>query len=141
MNMSNISKNVKIIINTLESNRNCILPTTGSYRFQTEDFIAKLMQNQKRENPKHSSLQAWTSDGIPRRWWLVVMIGDEDGDDSMSMSTYSQKRMPIKIQAKLTTRFLLRTITDEWASMASGLTSRTPGWAVIAPWSLFSAPG
>jgi hypothetical protein len=58
MNMSNISKNVKIIMNTVESNRNGLLPTTGSYRFQTEDFIAKLMQNQKRENPKHSSLQA-----------------------------------------------------------------------------------
>jgi len=32
------------------------------------------------------------------------MIGDENGDDSVSVSTYSQKRMPIQIQALQTTR-------------------------------------
>jgi hypothetical protein len=48
---------------------------------------------------------------LSQRFWVVVMIGDEN--DSMSMSTYSQKRMPIQIQAKPTTRLLFRTVTEE----------------------------
>jgi hypothetical protein len=45
----------------------------------------------------------------------MVMIGDENGDDSVSVSFYSQKRMPspIPIQAKPTTLLRLRTVTEE----------------------------
>jgi hypothetical protein len=43
----------------------------------------------------------------------MVMIIDENGDDSVSVSTYSQKQMPIQIQAKSTSRLLLRTVTEE----------------------------
>ncbi len=35
------------------------------------------------------------------------------GDDYMSVSAYSQKRMPIQIQAKPTAWLLLRTVTEE----------------------------
>jgi len=38
--------------------------------------------------------------------------GDENGNDSMSVSPFSQKWMRIKIQAKLTARLLLRTVTE-----------------------------
>jgi hypothetical protein len=42
------------------------------------------------------------------------MIGDENGDDSMSVSTYSQKRMQMQITAKLTTtRLLIKTVTEK----------------------------
>jgi hypothetical protein len=37
----------------------------------------------------------------------VLIIGDENGDDSVSVSTYSQNQMLIKIQAKPTNRLLL----------------------------------
>jgi len=89
---------------------------------QTEVFIAKLMQNQKRGNQKQnhckvrrnlkkpwqkseqlSFIPGWTSGEIPQRWWLVLMIGDENGDDSMSVSPYSQKY----------TWLLLKTVTDK----------------------------
>jgi hypothetical protein len=43
----------------------------------------------------------------------MVKIGDKNGDDSMSVSTYSKKPMPIKIQAKSTTQRLRRTVTEE----------------------------
>jgi hypothetical protein len=36
-----------------------------------------------------------------------------NSDDSMSMTTYSQKPMPIQIQGKPTAWLLLRTITEE----------------------------
>jgi hypothetical protein len=35
------------------------------------------------------------------------------GDDTMFVSTYSQKQMPIQIQAKQTTQLLLRIVTEE----------------------------
>ncbi len=35
-----------------------------------------------------------------------VMIGDENGDDSVSVSAYSQNRTTIQIQAKLTALML-----------------------------------
>jgi hypothetical protein len=38
----------------------------------------------------------------------MVTIGDENGDDSVSISTYSQKRMPIQIKAKPTAQLLLK---------------------------------
>jgi hypothetical protein len=45
----------------------------------------------------------------------MVMIGDENSDDSVSVSFYSQKRMPmpIQIQANPTTLLNLRTVTEE----------------------------
>ncbi len=39
--------------------------------------------------------------------------GDENNDDSLSVSIYSQKRIPIQIQAKPTAWLLLGTITEE----------------------------
>jgi hypothetical protein len=36
----------------------------------------------------------------------MVMIGDENGDNSMSVSTFSQKRMQIQIHAKSTAGLL-----------------------------------
>ncbi len=96
--------------------------------FQTEVLIAKLMQI-KRENPlqslakfyksmakKHNNLHplwGWTRCENPRRLWLLGMIVDENSEDSLSVSIYSQKRMPIQICTKPTTRLLLRTVTDE----------------------------
>jgi hypothetical protein len=41
------------------------------------------------------------------------MIGDENGDDSVSMNIYSQKQMTIQFQANLTTQLLRRTVMDE----------------------------
>ncbi len=41
------------------------------------------------------------------------MIGDANGDDSVSMRTYAQKPMPIQIQAKPTTQLLNRTVTKK----------------------------
>jgi hypothetical protein len=43
----------------------------------------------------------------------MVMIGDDNDDNSMSVSTFSQKRMQIQIKAKLTAGLLLRTVTEE----------------------------
>jgi hypothetical protein len=43
----------------------------------------------------------------------MVTIGDEDGDDSVTMSTYSLKQMPFQIQAKPSTCLLLRTVIEE----------------------------
>ncbi len=43
----------------------------------------------------------------------MVMIGGENGDDSVSVCTTSQKRMPIQIQAKPTTQLRLKTLTQE----------------------------
>ncbi len=54
------------------------------------------------------SLRGWISGEIPWRWWLVLIIGDENVDDSVSVSTYSQRGLLIQIQAKPTTRLLLR---------------------------------
>jgi hypothetical protein len=44
---------------------------------------------------------------------VVVMIGNENVDDSVSVIAYSQKQMPIQIQAKPTTWLLLRTVIKE----------------------------
>jgi len=41
------------------------------------------------------------------------MIGDKNGDDSMSVSTYLQQPMPIQIQEKLTTQWHRRTVAEE----------------------------
>jgi hypothetical protein len=45
----------------------------------------------------------------------MVMIGDENGYDSVSVSFYSQTRMPIsiQIQSKPTTLLRFRTVTEE----------------------------
>jgi hypothetical protein len=43
----------------------------------------------------------------------VVMIGDENNDDSVSECTYSQKHIPIKFQPKPTAWLLLGTVTEE----------------------------
>ncbi len=43
----------------------------------------------------------------------MVIIGDKNGDDSMSESICSHKRMQILFQAKPTARLLLRTPTEE----------------------------
>jgi hypothetical protein len=43
------------------------------------------------------------------------------GDDSLSVSTYSQKRMPIQIQANPTTLLLLRTIINAQKQKLSGI--------------------
>jgi hypothetical protein len=40
-------------------------------------------------------------------------MGDENGDDYMSVSAYSQKRMPIQIQLIPTAWLLPRTVTEE----------------------------
>jgi hypothetical protein len=40
--------------------------------------------------------------------WCRVMIGDENGDNSLFMSTYSQQRMLFQIQAKPATGLLVR---------------------------------
>ncbi len=43
----------------------------------------------------------------------MMNTGGGNGDDSMSVSTYSQMRMPIQIQAKPTAQLILRTVTEE----------------------------
>jgi hypothetical protein len=45
----------------------------------------------------------------------MMADGDENNDDSVSVSFYSQKRMPmpIQIQAKSTTLLRFRTVTEE----------------------------
>jgi hypothetical protein len=52
---------------------------------------------------------------------FVVIIGDENGDGSVSVSTYSQKRMPIQIQAKPATRLLLRNAVTEESKLKTFL--------------------
>jgi hypothetical protein len=41
------------------------------------------------------------------------MIGDENSDDSVPMTTSSQKLMPIQIQAKPTAHLLFRTVNEK----------------------------
>ncbi len=80
----------------------------------------KLSKTMAKKQNKLLSLWCWTSGEIPWRWWQMVTIGDENGDDFVSMSTYWKKRMPIQIQAEPTTQLLLRTVTEE-----SKLTNRS----------------
>jgi hypothetical protein len=101
----------------------CIWHIYNDPGFQTEVLIAKLMQI-KRKNPlqslakfdesmakKHNNLHSlwgWTRCENPRRLWPLGMIVVED---SLPVSIYSQKRMPIQICTNPTTRLLLRTVT------------------------------
>jgi hypothetical protein len=68
------------------------------------------MPNQKRENSNQSHckvqqnlMKPWQK-SIKLTFTLVIMIFDENGYNSVSVSTYSQKRMPTQIQALQTTR-------------------------------------
>ncbi len=84
--------------------------------FQTEILIVKLMQT-KRENSEHGfakSSKAWHNHGKKQnnllslrgwnKWYYSkvitdgdhIMIGDGNGDDSVSMSTYSQSECQSK---------------------------------------------
>jgi hypothetical protein len=40
-------------------------------------------------------------------------VGNDNGDDSVSVRTFSPKQMPIQIQAKLNNRLLLKGVTEE----------------------------
>jgi hypothetical protein len=51
----------------------------------------------------------------------MAMIGDENSDNSVSVCTYSQKGMPIQVQAKLTALLLLRTVSEESIAQNRGL--------------------
>jgi hypothetical protein len=57
----------------------------------------------------------------------MMADGDENSDDSVSVSFYSQKQMPmpIQIQAKPTTLLRFRTVTEE-----SKLTNRHKGYVI-----------
>jgi hypothetical protein len=68
-----------------------------------------------------------TSGEIPRSWWQMVMIGDENGDDFASVSTYSQKRMPIQIQ-------LLKNQSSKIDAIGYRLTVRRPRGQVEKPY-------
>ncbi len=54
----------------------------------------------KQMQVKHDNTMAKnkTTDFQPSKM-MMTMIGDENEDNSVSMSTYSQKEMPIQIQA------------------------------------------
>ncbi len=54
-----------------------------------------------------------TSGEIPRRYNNDEDWVNENGDDYMFVSAYSQKLLPIQIQAKLTPWLLPKTVTEK----------------------------
>ncbi len=61
---------------------------------------------------------------------MMTVMGDENGDDSVSVSTYSQKQMSIKIQANWPLGWfseqLLKNQFSQIAALGYGLTVLSP---------------
>jgi hypothetical protein len=68
------------------------IPATSTMK-QTVILIAnsaKLDETMAKKQNNLLSLRGWTSGEISQRWWLVVMIGDKNDNDSMSVTNVNQ---------------------------------------------------